>query len=115
MMPASGSSQQTLQAIWGAVRAIPRGRVSTYGAVAQRVGLPGRARLVGYALKVAPARLQLPWHRVVAAGGRIAFPLASPQFAEQQRRLRAEGIKLAKGKVVREAALNLDELLWKTR
>ena len=115
MMPVSGSSQQTLQAIYGAVRSIPRGRVSTYGAVAQRAGLPGRARLVGYALKVAPAQLRVPWHRVVAAGGRIAFPLHSAQFAEQQRRLRAEGIKLAKGKVMREAALNLDELLWKTR
>jgi len=40
--------------IWDAVREIPRGRVSTYGDVARRVGLPGRARLVGTALRNLP-------------------------------------------------------------
>ena len=112
-MQAVGSSRQTLQAIWRAVRAIPHGQVSTYGSVARRAGLPGRARLVGHALKVAPKELELPWHRVVAAGGRIAFPPASRQFAQQRRLLRSEGVKLASGRVVSEAAVSLDELLWK--
>ena len=112
-MPVMGTSRQTLQAIWRAVRAIPRGQVSTYGTVAHRVGLPGRARLVGHALKVAPKDLDLPWHRVVAAGGRIAFPKTSRQFAEQRRRLRSEGVQLARGRVISEAAVSLDELLWK--
>ncbi|HVO47004.1 MAG TPA: methylated-DNA--[protein]-cysteine S-methyltransferase [Steroidobacteraceae bacterium] len=112
-MQASGTSQQTLQAIWRAVRAIPRGQVSTYGSIARRAGLPGRARLVGHALKVAPADLELPWHRVVAAGGRIAFPSTSRAFVEQRRRLREEGVSLQRGRVVSEANLSLDELLWK--
>jgi len=111
MMQATGASHQALQAIWRAVRAIPRGQVSSYGTIARRAGLPGRARLVGYALKIAPN--DLPWHRVVAAGGRIAFPKASRQFAEQRKRLRAEGVGLMRGRVVTEAAVNLDELLWK--
>ena len=111
-MQATGTSHQALQAIWKAVRAIPRGHVSSYGAVAKRAGLPGRARLVGHALKVAPNGLDLPWHRVVAAGGRIAFPKESRQFAEQRKRLRAEGIELARGRVIKEAS-SLDELLWK--
>jgi methylated-DNA-protein-cysteine methyltransferase-like protein len=113
MMQATGTSRQTLQAIWHAVRAIPRGQVSSYGNVARRAGLPGRARLVGYALKIAPNDLELPWHRVVAAGGRIAFPKESRQFAEQRRRLRSEGVELTRGRVVSEDAVNLDELLWK--
>jgi len=112
-MQATGTSQQTLQAIWRAVRAIPRGQVSTYGNIARRAGLPGRARLVGHALKTAPASLDLPWHRVVAAGGRIAFPSTSRAFAEQRRRLREEGVALERGRVVSEANLSLDELLWK--
>jgi methylated-DNA-protein-cysteine methyltransferase related protein len=111
MMQASGTSHQALQAIWKAVRAIPRGRVSSYGTIAKRVGLPGRARLVGYAMKIAPN--DLPWHRVVAAGGRIAFPKTSRQFAEQRKRLRSEGVELSGGRVVSEAAISLDELLWK--
>jgi methylated-DNA-protein-cysteine methyltransferase-like protein len=113
MMQATGTSHQALQAIWHVVRAIPRGQVSSYGSVAKRAGLPGRARLVGRALKVAPNDLDLPWHRVVAAGGRIAFPKTSRLFAEQRRRLRAEGVQLTRGRVVNEAAINLDELLWK--
>lgn len=101
-----------LEAIWRAVRAIPPGQVATYGAVARRAGLAGRARLVGYALKVAPEELDLPWHRVVASGGRIAFPPSSRLHAEQRRRLRAEGIEVVRGRV-RRAAATLDELLWK--
>jgi methylated-DNA-protein-cysteine methyltransferase-like protein len=111
MMQATGTSHQALQAIWKAVRAIPHGQVSSYGTIAKRAGLPGRARMVGYALKIAPN--DLPWHRVVAAGGRIAFPKTSRQFAEQRKRLRAEGVELAQGRVVSEASVSLDELLWK--
>ncbi len=111
MMLATGTSDQALQAIWKAVREIPRGQVSSYGAIAKRAGLPGRARLVGYALKIAPD--DLPWHRVVAAGGRIVFPKSSRQFAEQRKRLRAEGVELTGGRVVSEASISLDELLWK--
>jgi methylated-DNA-protein-cysteine methyltransferase related protein len=111
MMQAIGTSHQALEAIWRAVRAIPRGQVSSYGVIAKRAGLPGRARLVGYALKVGSD--ELPWHRVVGAGGRIVFPKSSRQFAEQRRRLRAEGLELSKGRVVSESAVSLDELLWK--
>src|ERR1044072_6501536 len=102
MMQAIGTSHHALQAIWKAVRAIPRGQVSSYGTVARRAGFPGRARLVGYAPKMAPG--DLPWHRVVAAGGLIAFPKTSRQFAEQRKRLRAEGVELTGGGGVRERA-----------
>jgi methylated-DNA-protein-cysteine methyltransferase-like protein len=98
-----------LQAIWHVVCSIPRGRVSTYGAVARAAGLPGRARQAGFALRVAPADLNLPWHRVVAAGGRIAFPAASRQHREQARRLRAEGVPVRDGRVARVALTDLDE------
>ena len=96
-------SGAALEPIWNAVCAIPRGSVSTYGAIARDVGLPGRARLVGFALRVAPDELNLPWHRVVGAQGRIAFPPASAHFREQVRRLRAEGVRVEKGRVAAEA------------
>ncbi len=106
---------ETLEAIWRTVRTIPRGRVATYGTVARLAGLPGRARLVGHALKVAPTRLKLPWHRVVAAGERITFPKNTRAHAEQSRRLRAEGVKVVKGRVQRRNAEDLDAMLWKPR
>ncbi len=98
-----------LEAIWQVVCAIPRGRVATYGSVARAAGLPRRARLAGFALRVAPRELSLPWHRVVGAGGRIVFPSGSPQHGEQARRLRAEGVAVTAGKVAASAVFMPDE------
>jgi methylated-DNA-protein-cysteine methyltransferase-like protein len=100
-------------AVCRAVRAIPRGEVATYGGVARLAGLPGRARLVGRVLKTAPAKLKLPWHRVLGAGERIVFPSGSREHAEQARRLRAEGVIVTRGRVTRRARPDLDALLWK--
>lgn len=99
-----------LQAVWHAVCAIPRGQVSTYGAVARSAGFPGRARQAGFALKVAPKELNLPWHRVVGAGGRIVFPKSSREHREQARRLRAEGVAVRDGRVMLFAMTKLKEL-----
>jgi methylated-DNA-protein-cysteine methyltransferase-like protein len=96
---AAPDESPALQAIWHVVCTIPRGQVSTYGAVARAAGFPGRARQTGFALRVAPKALNLPWHRVVAAGGRIAFPRASREYHEQARRLRAEGVRVVAGRV----------------
>jgi methylated-DNA-protein-cysteine methyltransferase related protein len=74
---------------------IPRGKVSTYGAVARAAGFPGAARQVVRALRQAHG---LPWQRVVAAGGRIALP--GELGLEQRFRLEAEGVKFS-GKKVR--------------
>lgn len=99
-----------LEAIWQAVCAIPRGRAASYGAVARAAGLPGRARLTGFALRVAPRELNLPWHRVVGAGGRIVFPDGSRAYREQARRLRAEGVPVSAGRVAKAALAELPEL-----
>jgi len=96
------------QDIWAVVGAIPRGAVSTYGAVARAAGLPGRARLAGRALRESPKEMKLPWHRVVGAGGRIVFPPGSLHHKEQARRLRAEGVAVKAGRVSREAIRDLE-------
>lgn len=111
----TGATLAACERIWRAVEAIPRGTVSTYGAVAAAAGLPRRARFVSFALKAAPAKLALPWHRVVAAGGRIAFPAGSAPFREQSRRLKREGVNVVRGRAPLPAppdARALDALLW---
>jgi methylated-DNA-protein-cysteine methyltransferase-like protein len=67
---------------------IPQGKVSTYGAIARAAGYPSAARQVVWALRQSHG---LPWHRVVAAGGRIALPGESGM--EQRFRLEAEGVR----------------------
>ena len=74
---------------------IPRGKVSTYGAIARAAGYPGAARQVVRALNSLHG---LPWQRVVAAGGRIALP--GERGLEQRFRLESEGVKFS-GKKVR--------------
>jgi methylated-DNA-protein-cysteine methyltransferase related protein len=76
-------------AIQSIVRKIPRGKVSSYGAVAKAAGYAGASRQVVWALRAATGR-GLPWHRVVAAGGRIALPGESGM--EQRLRLQQEGV-----------------------
>jgi methylated-DNA-protein-cysteine methyltransferase related protein len=105
----ASTSNPALEAIWHAVCAIPRGQVSTYGAIARSAGFPGRARQAGFALRVAPDALHLPWHRVVGAGGRIVFPKFSREHKEQARRLRAEGVPVRNGRVA-DFAMTRDEL-----
>jgi len=99
---------ESIQAIWNVVARIPRGQVSSYGDVARAAGLPGRARLAGTALRLMPQDMNLPWHRVMGAGGRIVFPKSSRPFREQARLLRGEGVPVKDGRVARSALANLD-------
>jgi methylated-DNA-protein-cysteine methyltransferase-like protein len=75
------------------VSALEPGEVVTYGEVAMEAGSPGAARAVGNIL--AHSGGELPWWRVIAAGGR----LATGKEGDQARRLRAEGIKVENGRV----------------
>jgi O-6-methylguanine DNA methyltransferase len=59
------------------VRRIPAGRVTTYGTVARLAGNPRAARAVGNIMREAKAP-QLPYHRVIAAGGRLGGFGGSP-------------------------------------
>jgi methylated-DNA-protein-cysteine methyltransferase-like protein len=53
--------------------------------------------------------MNLPWHRVVGAGGRIVFPKSSREHREQARRLRAEGVVVQNGRVQSSAITSLDD------
>lgn len=75
------------------VRAVPAGRVVTYGTVAELAGLPGRARQVGYAMAALRDDHDVPWHRVVNARGEISRRSGGPSFEQLQRvLLEAEGV-----------------------
>jgi methylated-DNA-protein-cysteine methyltransferase-like protein len=71
-----------------AIRMIPRGKVSTYGAVARGAGLPGAARQVAAVLR---RGFGLPWQRVLGSGGEIK--LTGDSAIEQRLRLEAEGVR----------------------
>ena len=80
------------QAFADTIRAIPRGKVASYGQVAAAAGYPRYHRAVARFLKAAIPG-ELPWHRVLGAGGEIK--LAGSAAAEQKLRLRMEGVRFA--------------------
>ena len=104
-----------MKAVWQVVDGIPRGHVLTYGEVARLAGMSRWARRVSRAMRRAPRAMNLPWHRVVNAQGRISFPEDSDGYRRQKQRLEAEGVEFDAGRIdldrygYRGA---LDHLIW---
>jgi len=94
------------QRFYSIIQQIPSGCVATYGQVAELAGLPGCARMVGRTLSQLPSGSQLPWHRVIAASGKISLPQDSTSFSEQKHRLELEHIKIS------GARINLHTYQW---
>jgi len=111
----SANSKQDYQRIWNTIAAIPSGRVASYGQIGELAGYARGARLVARALRYAPIEMNLPWHRVLNAQGKIAIPANSPSHKEQARRLASEDVPFISGRVDMSRFRwqpDLDELMW---
>lgn len=101
--------------IWDVVAGIPSGSVLNYGEVARLAGMPGRARLVGRALGLAPKTMKLPWHRVVNAQGRISFRPDGAKYRRQRELLESEGVEFVDEVIDLKRyapTAALDRMLW---
>lgn len=95
------------QKIWATVNMIPKGKVASYGQIADLAGLPGRARLVGKCLGQLPDAVnqteskaeEVAWHRVLRSDGKIAFPPGSEQALLQIGLLQEENVAVFKHRV----------------
>ncbi|WP_052050038.1 MGMT family protein [Leptolyngbya sp. KIOST-1] len=85
----------TYDRIYAVVRQIPRGKVATYGQVAELAGLVGKPRLVGYALyRVDMSIPDVPWQRVINARGEVSeSPLRNGTDYIQRAMLEDEGVE----------------------
>jgi len=89
---------ETTRRIIEQILAVPRGKVSTYGSIAEKAGLPNGARQTVRALHSMTEKYSLPWHRIVRSGGVIA--LEGEGRALQITLLRGEGVKVSgEGKI----------------
>jgi methylated-DNA-protein-cysteine methyltransferase related protein len=86
-MLAGMSRDAYIEAVLALVERIPAGRVMSYGAIAEYVGIGGPRQVGGVMARYGDA---VPWHRVVTAAGRVV----PGHTAEALRRLRAEGTPL---------------------
>ena len=92
--------------IWRTALQIPRGKVASYGQVADLAGLPRRARLVGKAMGFAPKEMNIPWYRILRVNGQIAFPKGSELALKQTELLQGEGVAVLNSRV------KLKEFQW---
>jgi methylated-DNA-protein-cysteine methyltransferase related protein len=88
------------------IQAIPKGKVATYGLIAELAGNPRGARQVGWILHSSTQKYQLPWQRVIKAGGKLSFPEQSVAYLQQKELLEQEGI------VFLNARVDLNLYLW---
>ena len=100
-MKTQKDNQNIYDAIYDIVRLIPKGRVSSYGAIAAAIGARSGARMVGYAMNLcAHIRPRVPAHRVVNSAGLLTgkHHFNPPEKMEQL--LKKEGVKVENDKVV---------------
>jgi methylated-DNA-protein-cysteine methyltransferase-like protein len=83
--------------VYKLVKQIPRGRVTTYGALAKALQLRGGARTAGRALAATPSGRGIPWHRVVGERGKLLIP--EPHASLQRKLLESEGVKIVEFRV----------------
>lgn len=95
------------QDVYQVVRLVPRGRVTTYGAIAEYLGLKSSARMVGWAMNSAHSQPDVPAHRVVNRSGLLTgkHHFATPQT--MQHLLEAEGIVVHNDQIQ-----HFDQLIW---
>lgn len=93
--------------VYDVVRLIPKGRATSYGAIAAYLGAKMSARMVGWAMNAAHDDKSIPAHRVVNRSGLLTgrFHFRTPKT--MQRLLEKEGIKIKKDQIV-----NFDAVFW---
>ena len=101
------ASSHYFEDVYAVVRSVPRGRVTTYGAIADFLTL-GSARMVGWALRQSSIMDgPIPAHRVVNRLGRLTGRLHFPDPSYMQRALEREGVK-----VQDNAVTDFKKLFW---
>lgn len=92
--------------VFEVVKLIPKGRVTSYGAVAAYLGTRGSARMVGWAMHATPGP-EVPAHRVVNGQGLLTGKIHFRPPSLMQKRLKAEGVNVKDDKVV-----NFKSVFW---
>lgn len=103
----SDKNKDFFELVYAVVKEIPKGRVTSYGAIAKYLGTKQASRMVGWAMNACHHRAEIPAHRVVnrigLLTGKMHFP--TPDFMQQE--LEKEGIKIEEDKII-----NFSTVFW---
>lgn len=93
--------------VYGIVKEIPSGRVTSYGAIAQALGTKKSSRMVGWAMNACHNRPEIPAHRVVNRNGLLTGKMHFSSPTEMEERLVKEGIQVNKDQI-----LEFQKIFW---
>ena len=106
--PSGQKDESFFEQVFDVVRLIPKGRVTSYGAIAAALGTKLSARMVGWAMNVSHAmKPKVPAHRVVNRAGLLTGKMHFAYPEQMQELLEKEGVKIVDDKVV-----DFDKLFW---
>lgn len=91
--------------VYEVVKLVPAGRVTSYGAIGEYLGMKRSARMVGWAMNGAPA--EVPAHRVVNRAGLLTGKHYFPSPTRMEELLKSEGVVVKNDKVQ-----NMKEVYW---
>jgi methylated-DNA-protein-cysteine methyltransferase-like protein len=98
--PAGKRDESFFEAVFSVVRQIPKGRVTSYGAVAAALGAKSSARMVGWAMNTAHViKPKVPAHRVVNRQGLLTGKMHFGDPDQMQALLEKEGVKVVEDQV----------------
>lgn len=93
--------------VYQVVRLIPKGRVTSYGAIAKYLGAAKSSRVVGYAMNASHSIKNIPAHRVVNRNGLLTGKMHFETPDAMQKALEAEGIKVKENQIQ-----DFEEVFW---
>lgn len=107
-MQYTAKTNDFFQNVFDVVRLIPKGRVTSYGAIAKYLGAGGSARMVGWAMNASHSvKPKVPAHRVVNRNGMLSGKAHFETPTQMQELLEKEKIK-----VKNETVLDFEKLFW---
>lgn len=104
---ATSTSNDFFEQVYAIVRLIPKGRVTSYDAIAKALGTPKSSRMVGYAMNAAHALQNVPAHRVLNRKGLLTGKMHFTTPTQMEESLKAEGVVIKNDQVV-----DFDLLFW---
>ncbi|MEJ6582993.1 MAG: MGMT family protein [Crocinitomicaceae bacterium] len=103
----SNKHKDFFENVFDIVRLIPKGRVTSYGAIAKYLGTPKSSRMVGWAMNASHKHSDVPAHRVVNRNGLLTGKHHFPNEMEMETRLTAENINVKDDKII-----GFKDLFW---
>ena len=107
----SEKNKDFFEQVYQVARLIPKGRVTSYGAIARYLGSGRGARMVGWAMNACMNRTDVPAHRVVNRLGMLTGKMHFPTPTAMQERLEEEGITVENDKIKEFKILNWEPAL----